>query len=157
MVRHARRARWLCDLSLTAEERVARIAADELHGKKEVAKMVKEYGGVTEGVGLLRDALAAAALVPVPRPTSTSVVGQVLGNEPEAVRAMQLTYRHLSARPHMSSHVLFSAEGHFSGVVDAIRYAATVWLVSSFEFHQYIGWSDLPKWVSWANTVKPRL
>lgn len=150
-------ARWLCDLSLSTEERIARVAADELHGSAEKAKLVAEYGYKAEGHGLLSEVLGAAGIVPVRRPGSTEVVGQVLGTEPSAVAAMRLIYRNLSARPHMSSHVLLSGQGHFSGVHAPIRHAALVWLTTAFEFNQYIGWQDLPQWVSWANRVKPLL
>lgn len=150
-------AHWLCDLSLSTEERVARIAADELHGRREKAKLVAEYGYEAEGHMLFSADLRAAGIVPVRRPGSTEVVGHVLGTAPADVAALRLIYRSLSARPHMSSHVLLSGQGHYSGVRTPIRHAALVWLTIAFEFNQYIGWRDLPQWVAWANVVKPLL
>jgi hypothetical protein len=150
-------ARWVCDLSLSTEERIARVAADELHGKKEKAKLIAEYGYNAEETALLTEELRAADIVPASRPGSTQVVGQMLGPEPADMKAMRLIYRNLSARPHMSSHVLLSGQGHFSGVDPPIRHAALAWLTTAFEFYQYIGWRDLPRWISWANRVKPLL
>jgi hypothetical protein len=150
-------ARWLCDLSLSTEERIARVAADELHGRAEKAKLAGEYGHKTEGHGLLTKQLRTAGIAPANRPGSTEVVGQVLGPEADGRAAMRLTYRNLSARPHMSSHVLLSEQGHFSGVVSPIRAAALVWLTTAFEFNQYIGWRQLTPWIEWANRVKPLL
>jgi hypothetical protein len=150
-------ARWLCDLSLSTEERIARIAADELHGRSEKAKLVAEHGYKADGQQLLSEELRAAGIVPARRPGSTEVVGHVLGSEPGDVAAMRLTYRNLSARPHMSSHVVLSGHRHFSGIHAPIRHAAVVWLTAAFEFNQYIGWRELPQWISWANRVKPLL
>jgi hypothetical protein len=150
-------ARSLCDLSLSTEERISRIAADELHGRSEKAKLVAEYGYAADGQQMLSEELRAAGIVPTRRPGSTEVVGDVLGCESENVAAMRLIYRNLSARPHMSSHVLLSGRGHFSGVDAPIRHAAVVWLTAAFEFNQYIGWRELPQWVAWANRVKPLL
>lgn len=146
--------KWLCDMSLTVDERISRIAADELHGNTEARRLLAELGMAPSGRDELVAELEAAAIIPASRPGSTAVVGLAL--RPITTPALRTYYRLLSARPHSSSHML-SAAPALAATGRPTRLCASIFMWSVFEFTQYIGWNRLPEWTAWANNVNPLL
>lgn len=148
-------SRWLCDRKLTAEQRVARVAADELHGRSEMDKMVGEMDTAMTSRADLAAEFATAGITPANRPGYTEAVGQVLGGPISA--ALRLTYRMLSAHPHASSHTVLSSARQFRGVTTPFSHAAVIHLWAFHEFASYIGWEGLNEWTVWADNIKPTL
>ena len=148
-------SRWLCDRQLTTEQRISRVAADELYGKSQMAKMVSEMDVTLTGHDELKAELDAAGITPAKRPGSTEAVGQVLGGPISA--ALRLTYRMLSAHPHASSHTVLSSARQFRGVTTPFSHAAVIHLWAFHEYASYIGWEGLDEWTVWADNVKPVL
>jgi len=146
-------ARWLCRLDIGVEERISRMAADELYGMIETRKMMKELDVPVTYDAELRDLLATAGITPADRPHSTTVVGQVLGEEIE--QQTRMLYRLLCAHPHGSSHVWLSSTPSFGEGIKPFKHACMVFLWAFWYYTQYIGWEPLPKWAEWAEAAKP--
>lgn len=148
-------AKWLSERGLDVEQRIARIAADELHGKAEKDSIAKESGQTLTGADDFRALLRTNAITPARRPRSTEVVGQVLGS-PIAPQ-IRMMYRLLCAHPHASSHTLLSEITQFTDPVMPFRHAAQIYMWAFFEYATFIEWEHLPEWVEWAEAAKVQL
>lgn len=147
--------RWLCDQNLTTDERIARVAADELHGLRETESILREMGMSSSGESSFKATLHSAGIVPARRPGSTQAVGMALGGEID--NALRTAYRFLCAYPHASSHLFLNDSPAFTDLALPLRDAARIYMWTFHEHACYVGWPRLDDWIAWAEPAKANL
>jgi hypothetical protein len=146
VVENSARAHWLCDPDIDANERIARSAADELHGLDEYRKLGQRSDPTWEPTYRarreeFRAELISAQVEPAERPTATAISTQLLGGGAPQVEIM---YRLFSITPHGSSHSLLAPLRQTGIYVEPARIAALGLMLAFDDFTKYLGWGGRP-------------
>jgi hypothetical protein len=157
VIENSARANWLILRGLDADERMARAAADELHGLTEERKFTDDdewLVGKRERVTKLHEELAAAGIKPAARPPGVTVTAELLsGGKKDA----ELIYRLFSATPHGSTHLLGTASRHFGMYVEPARLATLGLMLAFDEFTTFMGWGGRATFHQWASRTYGQL